>query len=94
MLLGITGGLLITGGTGYFIGRNGTRQNDGRTRVDQTLRWVLWALAGGLLAYNYFALNLPGANFLSSFGSWAGFIITLLGGAAGLASYRWARNSQ
>lgn len=88
MLLGITGGLLIMGGTGYFIGRNG-----GQTRLDQTLRWVLWALAGGLVAYNYFALNLPGTDFLTTLGSWAGFIMTVLGGAAGLVVYRWIWNS-
>ncbi len=87
MLLGISGALLITGGTGYFIGRN-----SGRTRLDQSLRWVLWALAGGLLAYNYFALNLPGADLLTNFGSWAGFIVTLLGGAIGLALCRWRGN--
>jgi beta-N-acetylhexosaminidase len=82
MLLGITAGLLVTGGTGYFIGRNGS------DHLDKTLRWVLWAFAGGLLAYNYFALNLPGAVFFRSLGGWAGFIVTVLGGAVGLAIHR------
>ncbi len=84
MVLGITAGLLFTGGTGYFISRNG-----GRTGLDQTLRWVLWALAGGLLAYNYYALNLPGAGFIDSLNAWAGFVVTLIGGAVGLVIYRW-----
>jgi beta-N-acetylhexosaminidase len=84
MLLGITVGLIVTGGTGYFIGRNGNS-----VQLDQTLRWVLWALAGGLLAYNYFALGLPGAVILTSLGGWAGLIVTLLGGAIGLGIYRW-----
>jgi hypothetical protein len=84
MLVGIMVGLIVTGGTGYFIGRNGNS-----VRLDQTLRWVLWALAGGLLAYNYFALGLPGADVLTSLEGWAGLIVTLLGGAIGLGIYRW-----
>jgi beta-N-acetylhexosaminidase len=86
MVLGITAGLLVTGGTGYFIGRNGT---GGRARLDKTLRWVLWAFAGGLLAYNYYALDLPGASLFASMEGWAGFVVTLLGGGIGLAVYRW-----
>ncbi len=84
MLLGITAGLLVTGGTGYFIGRS-----EEATRLDKTLRRVLWAVAGSLLAYNYYALNLPGAALLASLNGWAGFVTTILGGGAGLAIYRW-----
>jgi beta-N-acetylhexosaminidase len=39
MLLGITGGLLITGGTGYFIGRWVAPLPSLRTRRDGTSRW-------------------------------------------------------
>jgi beta-N-acetylhexosaminidase len=84
MLLGFSSGLLIIGGTGYFISRTA-----GKTRLDQTIRWVLWALAGSLLAYNYFALDLPGASSLITLGGWAGFILTIIGGAIGLGVYRW-----
>lgn len=82
MLLGITAGLLVTGGTGYFIGRNGS------SHLDKTLRWVLWAFAGGLLAYNYYALGLPGSDLIAGLNGWAGFVMTVLGGAVGLAIYR------
>ncbi|MFZ0545653.1 MAG: glycoside hydrolase family 3 N-terminal domain-containing protein [Candidatus Promineifilaceae bacterium] len=87
MILGITAGLLVTGGTGYFIGRNGSR------RLDKTVRWVLWAFAGGLLAYNYFALDLPGAGLITEWNGWAGFVITVIGGAIGLAAYQWVKRS-
>ena len=48
-------GLLATGGFGVVIGSNG------RTDLIKIVRLILWGLVGGLLLYNYFILNLPGA---------------------------------
>jgi hypothetical protein len=53
--------------------------------------WLLWALAGSLIAYNYYALGLPGTAVLQSLGSWAGLLTTLLGGVAGIIAYHLNR---
>ena len=45
-------------------------------------------LVGGLLLYNYYALEMPGAGLLSSLGSTAGLVLVVLGGAGGLLLYR------
>ncbi len=49
------------------------------------------ALIGGLTAYCYLALGLPGSkNLLESFGAWGIVLVTLLGCAAGmLATWSW-----
>ncbi|MCZ7668881.1 MAG: hypothetical protein M5U34_17605 [Chloroflexi bacterium] len=51
------------------------------------IAWVLWGIVGALLLYNYAALRLPGTAVFQNMGAWAGLLLTLLGGAAGLASY-------
>jgi hypothetical protein len=43
---------------------------------------------GGLLLYNYYALEMPGAGLLSGLGSMAGLVLVVLGGAGGLLLYR------
>lgn len=89
MVLGVLVGLLITGGFGVVIGRNG------HTDLVKLVRLILWGVVGGLLFYNYFALNLPGAAVLASTGAWAGLLATIIGGLAGMVLY-WgldARNS-
>ncbi len=53
--------------------------------------YLLWGIIGALFVYNYFALDLPGTNLLAGFGSWAGFVTTLLGGLVGLLIYRFYR---
>ena len=53
--------------------------------------FLLWSIIGGLIVYNYFALELPGANLLSIVGSWAGFVSTVVGGLIGWAIYRFFR---
>jgi beta-N-acetylhexosaminidase len=82
ILLGLGIGLVVTGGAGYFLGRD---QGGGA----QAIRCMLWGLLGALIAYNYYALSLPGASFLSPLGTWGGLLITLFGGLLGLLLYRW-----
>lgn len=49
------------------------------------LRWGLLGLIGGLLAYNYLALNLPGTqDFLRHFGTRGVVMVTLLGVCSGI----------
>ena len=64
-------------------------------RLMQNMRhqigFLLWSIVGGLFVYNYFALELPGADWLNIVGSWAGFISTLVGGFLGWAIYRLLR---
>ena len=57
--------------------------------LNQVLRLVLWGLLGSLLAYNYYALSLPGSGSLDVLGSWAGLLTTIVGGLVALfAAYR------
>jgi beta-N-acetylhexosaminidase len=78
MVLGVLVGLLVTGSFGVVIGRNG------HTDIVKLVRLVLWGVVGGLIFYNYFALDLPGAAALASTGAWAGLLATLVGGLAGI----------
>ncbi len=54
----------------------------------QRIRRLLWGLVGGLLLYNYYALEMPGAGLLSGLGGLAGLVLVILGGAGGLLLYR------
>ncbi len=82
LLVGFGLGLLVTGGAGYAIGRNERRE------TIALVRCVLWGLVGGLVAYNYFILGLPGTEWLQPLGAWAALLSTLFGGAAALFLYR------
>ena len=57
------------------------------------VRWTLCTLAGGLLAYSYLALRLPGASDYLKLGGWSGMLgVILLGAALGLgAALLWQR---
>jgi hypothetical protein len=70
-----------------------SRNGQSRINLVQLVRWLLWGIIGGLLAYNYFVLRLPGAAWFSEFGPWAGLISTLLGGLVGLAAFYWYKAS-
>lgn len=83
LLVGFGIGLVVSGGAGYMLGRNRGR---GAT---QAVRCMLWGLVGALIAYNYYALGLPGAALLEPLGTWGGLLITLFGGVVGLLFYRW-----
>ncbi|UCG24808.1 MAG: hypothetical protein JSW55_02075, partial [Chloroflexota bacterium] len=87
LLLGFGLGLVATGGAGYVLSRNERYSTPG------IVRCMLWGLMGALVAYNYFALGLPGTTYLEPLGAWAGLLTTLFGGAIGLLLYhRWSRN--
>jgi beta-N-acetylhexosaminidase len=87
LLLGFGLGLVATGGAGYFLSRSERYNTPG------IVRCTLWGLLGALIAYNYFALGLPGTEYLEPLGAWAGLLTTLFGGAIGLLLYHgWARN--
>ena len=76
-------GLVVTGGAGYMMGKN---SNYG---LAQVVRCMLWGLMGALVAYNYYALGLPGATWFEPLGNWGGLLITMFGGVIGLLLYRW-----
>jgi beta-N-acetylhexosaminidase len=70
-------GLAVVGGAGYA---SVIRQN---TPEEIRLRCILMPIVGGLLGYNYLALNLPGASsLLFAMGPFAGFIVAIITGAS------------
>jgi beta-N-acetylhexosaminidase len=83
LLLGLFVGLLVIGNLGLSLAA--------RRRVNLVLRlsWPLWGVIGALLAYNYYALRLPGTSSLPDLGPWAGLIATLAGGLLGLISFQF-----
>ena len=84
MLLAMITGLLVVGTVGVTVGR---RQQMTPTR---RIGGLFWGLAGSLLLYNYYALGLPGTAVLAPYGSWAGLLTTLFGGAVGFGLF-WLR---
>lgn len=84
-LLTVIGGLIaVTLLVLYFDGRVSTSSLTRRTGS------VLWAVTGGLLVYNYFALGLPGAAVVQGLGVVGGSLLILAGGAVGFLLYRTA----
>ena len=81
-LLAVLSGLLAVGLAAYVLDRAGNPP------LTERVGRLLWGLAGGLLLYNYYALGMPGASALDGLGSFAGLLLVLLGGAAGLLLYR------
>jgi beta-N-acetylhexosaminidase len=72
-------GLAVVGGAGYA---TVIRQN---ISEDIRLRCILIPVVGGLLGYNYLALDLPGASsLLSAMGPFSGFIVAIITGASAL----------
>jgi hypothetical protein len=57
------------------------------------LRWAICTILGGLLTYNYLALQLPGAGALMASGGLIGIVgMVLAGAAAGLgAGFAWSQ---
>jgi beta-N-acetylhexosaminidase len=85
-LLSALAGLAVLGTLGYWYA--GVRSAAGTPAGG--LRWALLCAAGGLLAYNAYALGLPGMDALRLWLSgWAVFAVTWAGGAAGLLVARW-----
>lgn len=79
MLLGIIGSTLLINLTGVLIVRANGRWD--RTRF---VRLAAWGMILGFAAYNYYALRLPGTQWMDSLGAWAAFVSTSIGGLAGL----------
>lgn len=78
-LLGVVSGVLVTNLVGFLFVRS--QGSWTRTRF---VRVAAWGLILGLATYNYFALQLPGADLFGSLGNWAALVTTLLGGLIGL----------
>jgi beta-N-acetylhexosaminidase len=72
MLLSMFTGLLIFTFAAIFI----TRESDDPSRRAGAL---LWGLVGGLTAYVYTILQMPGSDWVLSLGSWSGLAASLLG---------------
>lgn len=84
LLTAVFAGLLVSSGTAFTLGR---QQN---VSLAQQIGWPLWTMIGGLLAYIYFKLELPGTANLGDMGVFTGFLITAIGGLVGLLLY-WLR---
>lgn len=84
LLTAVFTGLLVSSGAAFTLGR---QQN---ASLAHQIGWPLWTMIGGLLAYIYFKLELPGTAGLSDMGTFTGFLITATGGLAGLLLY-WMR---
>jgi beta-N-acetylhexosaminidase len=85
------GTMLILGGLGTLAYWFGKRYISTRWAV----RWALCIVAGGLVAYTYLAVRLPGATFFLQRSGWLGMMgVVLLGTAVGFGSaYTWRRLS-
>ncbi len=46
-----------------------------------------WSIIGGLLLYNYYALNLPGSQTFAPLAGWVGLVTTVTGGILGNVLY-------
>ena len=81
LLTAVLAALLVSGGTALTL----SRQQD--VSLEKQIGWPLWTMVGGLLAYIYFALGLPGTAALGELHMGSGFLTTLLGGMVGLLLY-------
>ncbi len=84
LLTAVFAGLFVSGGVAFTLGR----QQD--ASLAQQIGWPLWAMIGGLLAYIYFKLEMPGAAAFGEMGAFTGFLVTAVGGVIGLLLY-WLR---
>jgi beta-N-acetylhexosaminidase len=84
--------IIILGGVGALAYWFGDRYISKRWAI----RWTLCVVAGGLAAYTYLALRLPGATEYLKRTGWSGMIgVVILGVAAGFgAVYAWWRFSR
>ncbi len=80
MLLSMLVGVSALAGASLLIGSTRAWSLSTVTRI------TLWSIVGGLTAYVYVALALPGSAALgTAIGSWSGLVATLSGGLVGLA---------
>lgn len=80
-LLVLSLGVIVSGSAGYLVGKN---EKEG---AKITVRSILWGIAGALVAYNYYALSLPGTEVVASRGPWSIFLFILAGGGTGIALF-------
>jgi beta-N-acetylhexosaminidase len=85
------GMILILGGLGslaYWLGKQ-------YIATRWAVRWALCIIAGGLLAYTYLAMRLPGATDYLQNSGWLGMMgVVILGAAVGFGiAYAWKRLS-
>ncbi len=80
-LLVLSLGIIVSGSAGYLVGKN---EKEG---AKITVRSILWAIAGALVAYNYYALSLPGFDVVASREPWSILLFILAGGATGIALF-------
>jgi beta-N-acetylhexosaminidase len=85
------GMMLILGGLGtlaYWLGKR-------YVATRWAVRWTLCIVTGGLLAYTYLALRLPGASIYIKSRGWPGMMgVVILGAVVGFgAAYTWQRLS-
>jgi hypothetical protein len=83
MLISVMTGLTAIAAVGIITGRRL------QMPLPQNIGWPLWGVIGSLLAYNYYALGLPGTDSLAQLHTWAGLVTTLGGGLLGLLLYGW-----
>jgi len=62
-------------------------------KVRWGVRWAICVILGGLLAYTYLAIRLPGASMYLQKGGWSGMMgVVLLGAAIGFGgAFAWFR---
>ena len=81
LLTAVFAGLLVSSGAAFTLGR---QQN---VALAQQIGWPLWTMIGGLLAYIYFKLELPGTANLGDMQVFTGFLVTVIGGLIGSLLY-------
>ena len=72
---------MVSGGAAFTLGR---QQN---LALAQQIGWPLWSMIGGLVAYIYFTLGLPGTAVVNDLHMGSGFLVTVGGGLIGLLAF-------
>jgi beta-N-acetylhexosaminidase len=81
LLFGLLGVAMVAGGSYVYLGRT-------ERWLGGSIRCGLVAGVGGLVGYNYLALNLPGsAALMATLGGLASWLVAVLGGLGGLGLY-------
>lgn len=81
MLLSMLAGLMVFSAGALFIGR-------GNSDPNRRAGALLWGLVGGLVAYIYTILQMPGSAWVLDQGSWAGLTATFLGAVLAWVLYQ------
>lgn len=89
-LLAGLAGITLAGGVYFAMGRQRLGDTSGLTRP------LLFGAMGGLVAYNYLALGLPGASaLLQAMGVLGSLLVTAIGASAGLVgAHAWIHRKQ